>query len=206
MAASPDDAILSGRDRDPWLERWLPRLRAAAGNGAVLELGCDDGRDTATLVDAGFRVIATDISRDALESCRAALPAATFVHHDLRTPMPFRDGEFGAILASLCLHYFPWAETETMVEEIRRCLSPGGLLLCRLNSTRDFNFGARGHEAIEQNYYAVDQRFGERKRFFDSASVDRLFRTGWTILSRQELTIARYELPKVVWEAALLRR
>jgi len=206
MACSADHAILTGDSQDRWLDRWLPRLRSAVGDGHVLELGCDDGRDTATLVQAGFGVIATDISLEALGSCATLVPAARLLHHDLRTPMPFADGEFAAILASLCLHYFEWTETQAMVDEIHRCLRPGGLLLCRLNSTHDFNFGARGHQMLEDNYYAISQRFGERKRFFDRPALDKLFGTGWEPISVQEMTIARYELPKVVWEAVLLRR
>jgi SAM-dependent methyltransferase len=188
--------------RDPWLERWRPAIQAASRGAQILELGCDDGRDTVYLVRAGLRVVATDISEQALNGCASAIPGADFIRHDLRTPLPFPDAAFGVVLASLCLHYFGWAETLAMAEEIRRCLSPGGLLLCRLNSTRDENFGARGHEMIEPNYYAVAQRFGSRKRFFDRAAVDALFARGWEAVSTQEMTIDRYELPKVVWETA----
>ena len=192
-----------GAEQDPWMERWLAQMRGAAREDRVLELGCDAGWDTEWLERKGFKVTATDVSDDALETCRRALPAVRFVKHDLRTRFPFADGEFGVIVASLCLHYFGWAETQEMVAEIRRCLAGGGLLLCRLNSTRDVNFGAQGHEMIEPDYYAVEQRFGGSKRFFDARSVAALFAQGWETVSSQELTIARYPLPKVVWEAVL---
>ena len=45
---------------DPWLPRWLPLLRACAGDEPVLEVGSAAGRDTATLVDAGLAATATD--------------------------------------------------------------------------------------------------------------------------------------------------
>jgi SAM-dependent methyltransferase len=193
-------------ERDPWLERWLPAMRAAARDARVLELGCDAGRDTAYLVRNGFKVVATDLSEEALQSCARAVPEARFVLHDLRAPLPFADGELGVIIASLCLHYFGWAQTVDMVNGIARCLAPGGLLLCRLNSTRDVNFGAQGHEMIEPDFYAVEQRFGNSKRFFDARSVAALFSSGWQVVANQEMTVERYELPKIAWETVLRKK
>jgi SAM-dependent methyltransferase len=128
------------------------------------------------------------------------VPDAEFHCQDLRAPWPVERA--GVILASLSLHYFPWEETAALVERIHRTLRPGGLLLCRLNSTNDHHFGASGHRAIDTNYYLVD---GEPKRFFDRAAVDRLFATGWRMLSNEEGVIARYDHPKSVWETILER-
>lgn len=188
---------------DPWLNRWLPLLREASAARPVLELGCDTGIDTAWLLGQGFAVTATDIAADALAECARQAPGATLLAHDLRAPLPFADGQFGAVLASLCLHYFPWPTTQAAVVEIHRCLAPGGLLLCRLNSTRDVLHGATGYEEIEPNYYRVNARYGENKRFFDRAAIDALFEQGWQVVSVQELTNHRYEQPKVAWEVVL---
>ena len=188
---------------DPWLDRWLPLLRDAAATRPVLELGCDTGIDTAWLLDHGFAVTATDIASGALAACARRAPGAQLLVHDLREPMPFADGQFGAALASLCLHYFPWQVTQDAVAEILRCLTPGGVLLCRLNSTRDVFHGATGFEAIEPNYYRVNGRYGENKRFFDRPAVDALFGHAWQVLGVEEHTIHRYDQPKVVWEVIL---
>lgn len=48
-----------------------------------------------------------------------------------------------------------------------------GILLVQLNSTKDVNHGAVGHEEIEPGFYLVN---GERKRFFDQDSIDTLLR------------------------------
>jgi SAM-dependent methyltransferase len=186
--------------RDAWLDRWLPGMKARAD---ILELGCDDGRDTAYLVERGFRVVATDVSQDALRACARTMPNARFVCHDLREPFPFRDAVFEIVVASLCLHYFEWERTQRIAAELRRCLADGGPLFCRLNSTRDVNFGAVGHHEIEPNFFAMEQRFGNRKRFFDRAAIGRLFARGWAAVSVEEKTIDRYEKPKVVWEVVL---
>jgi SAM-dependent methyltransferase len=187
--------------RDDWMERWLKLIRAAGGSGRVLEIGCSNGRDTAWLAQQGFRVVATDISLDALRVCASAVPGVGVLRHDVRKPLPFADGTFGAVIASLSLHYLPWAETQAAVAEIRRVLRPPwGVFLCRLNSTRDVHHGAdSGGREIERHYYEVPGPYSERKRFFDRDDVLDLFE-GWKVLSCAERTIHRYEKPKVVWE------
>ena len=52
---------------------------------------------------------------------------------------------------------------------------------------------------IEPGYVWVS---GQKKRFFDEASVRVLF-ADWQITSMRELTINRYEKHKVVWEVLL---
>ncbi len=168
----------------------------------MLELGCGSGRDTATLVEAGHCVVAVELSSDAVAQARERVPSAEFHCQDIRAPFPLRDGDTGAVLASLSLHYFSWPETTALVDRVRRVLRPAGVLLCRLNSTNDHHFGASGHSSIAEDYYLVD---GEPKRFFDRAAVDRLFASGWSILAIEEMTIDRYDLPKAVWEVVLAR-
>ncbi len=191
-----------GLPGDPWLDRWLPLIGRHAAGLPILELGCGGGRDSAALAAAGHRVIGVDQSAQAIEKARQRVHTGTFHCQDLRAPFPVGDAAVGVVIASLSLHYFPWSETEELVRRVRRTLMPGGLLLCRLNSTNDRHFGAVGHPEIEANYYNVD---GEPKRFFDRASVDRLFGDGWRTIDCGEWVIDRYDQPKVAWEVALER-
>jgi SAM-dependent methyltransferase len=191
-----------GLPGDPWLDRWMALIERHAAGRPILELGCGGGRDSTTLAAAGHRVIGIDGSSKAIETARQHVPAGSFHCQDLRAPFPVGDAAAGVVVASLSLHYFPWTETEELVRRVRRTLMPGGLLLCRLNSTNDRHFGAIGHPAIEANYYNVD---GESKRFFDRASVDRLFADGWRMIDCGEWAIDRYDHPKVAWEAVLQR-
>lgn len=186
---APPDAAADG-----WLTRWLPLIQARAGTRPVLELGCGSGDDTAVLTAAGCAVVALDRSPEAIADARAKC-AASFLCRDLREPFPC--DEVGVLIASLSLHYFAWPDTVALFQRIRETLAPDGLFLCRLNSTRDVNFGAVGHPEIEANYFAVD---GRPKRFFDHTAIDALFASGWRRLSCQEMVIARYARPKVAWE------
>jgi SAM-dependent methyltransferase len=190
-------------ETDLWLERWLPLIGRCARAARVLELGCDVGRDTAYLARHGFLPVATDISAEALQACARAVPTATLVRHDLRQPFPFPGQSFGVIIGSLCLHYFEWEKTREIVAEIHRCLAPGGLLLCRLNSTRDVHHGATGFEAVAPNLYLVDDGYSRLKRFFDRDAVDSLFGPEWARVAVEEMRIDRYDKPKVVWEVVL---
>jgi SAM-dependent methyltransferase len=189
---------MSQATRDPWLARWLPLVAERAMGLPVLELGCGGGRDSAVLAAAGHRVVGVDLSAEAVERARQRVPSAEFHCQDFRAPFPVERA--GVVVASLSLHYFPWPETEALVERIERLLDPAGVLLCRLNSTNDHHFGASGHPRIEDDYYLVD---GEPKRFFGRAAVDRLFSSGWRMLSAEERTINRYDLPKAAWEVVL---
>ena len=186
---------------DAWLDAWLPDLKAAAGTtGRVLELGCGHGDDTATLAAADLAVTAIDRSAVAVGGARLRAPSASLHVGDLRAPWPREDEPIGAVVASLSLHYFPWAETEALVRRIHRVLVPGGLLLCRLNSTDDVNFGATGHAEVEPHLHLVD---GRPKRFFDRADVERLFRPGWHALGVRARRTGKYGRTKALWEVVL---
>lgn len=187
---------------DAWLQRRLPLIAERRGGTPVLELGCGTGRDTATLTRAGHHVLALDLSWASIVVAKLRAPGAKFYRQDILAPFPVGEASTGVIVASLSLHYFTWADTLNLVSRIRQTLRPGGVLLCRLNSTGDVNFGAIGHERLEDSYYRVRD---VPKRFFDRASVEALFASGWRTLSIQEAVIDRYVLAKTVWEVVLER-
>ncbi|VWD16025.1 putative S-adenosylmethionine-dependent methyltransferase/MSMEI_2290 [Burkholderia aenigmatica] len=187
---------------DPWLDRWLTLIKARAGERPVLEIGCGYGDDTATLAKAGLQVIGFDLSRTAVAATKIRVPSANITRRDVRDPLPDDATKMGVVLASLSLHYFSWDETVSIVERVRSALQPGGVLLCRLNSTLDDNFGAQGYEEIEPGYFLVD---GQPKRFFDENAVRRLFADGWKTLSLEHITTDKYHQQKAAWEVILER-
>lgn len=162
-----------------------------------MEIGCGKGQDTAFLQGYGLKVIAFDISSAQIELARTKVPCADFLVQDLRDPFPV--DRTGVVISSLSLHYFSWNETLDIIDRIRTVLQPGGIFICRLNSTNDVNFGARGHTKIDDNFYMVH---GEPKRFFDHASILKAF-TGWKVLHIEEKETYRFILPKTVWEVVL---
>jgi SAM-dependent methyltransferase len=184
---------------EPWLEHWQQLLPSGS---RVLDLGCGAGHDAGWLSAAGYRVAAGDFSFAALTVAKEALAAPAFLQLDLRQGLPFAPRQFGGVVANLCLHYFPWPQTVTILEQIYACLKPGGALLARVNSTRDANFGAEGHPPVEPNAFLVN---GMYKRYFDQENLEALFGSGWRMLGMEEMTIHRYGAPKVLWEVAAVK-
>lgn len=187
---------------DPWLGRWLPLLQQTVAGRQVLEIGCGNGDDTATLVGAGLCVTAFDIDAASVVATQNRVPTATLVCQDVRDPWPVRPHEAGAVVASLSLHYFPWLETLVLMQRVQQTLAAGGVFLCRLNSTEDRHFGASGHPAIEPHYHRVD---GQAKRFFNRQALDELFATGWDVLSMTHQHTNKYQRPKALWEVVARR-
>jgi SAM-dependent methyltransferase len=180
-----------------WLQRWLPLIADRVGASPVLELGCGIGTDTKVLAAAGHRVVAVDHQAQLIAKARGQVVPAEFICQDIRDRFPRHCDQIGCVVASLSLHYFAWEETLLLIDRIRNTLRPGGLFLCRLNSTDDYHHGASGHPQIARNFYFVD---GRPKRFFDRNDLDMLFAERWRTLSRTEMIIGRYRLPKAVWE------
>ena len=181
---------------DAWLERWRGLLEAN-GDAPVLDLGCGAGEDARYLARWGFAVVAADFSERALEITGRRAPVVETRNVDLTRGLPFANASFGVIVANLSLHYFPWLETVEILGDVRRCLSPGGHLLARLNSTRDAHHATVDKEEIEKNFYLVH---GLPKRLFDREDVTALFSPGWTIEDAGERTTGRYGNEKTLWE------
>jgi ubiquinone/menaquinone biosynthesis C-methylase UbiE len=188
-------------EEDAWLQRWRHVLDASQ-NSPVLDLGCGDGQDARFLTERGFPVIAADFSEKALEITRRKAPAAKTQNVDLTRGLPFPDASFGAIVASLSLHYFPWHRTTEILADVRRCLQPGGHLLARFNSTQDPRYLAAEKQHIENNFYLIE---GIPRRLFDKQDLDALFEEGWELRAANERTTRRYGGNKLAWEVVATR-
>lgn len=106
----------------------LPRLRAAAARGPVVELACGQGRNALALAARGIPVVGIDRDPVALAGLRAAarergLPVSG-LRADLETPhgIPLRTGSCAVILVFRFLF-------RPLARAIEAALAPGGLLL-----------------------------------------------------------------------------
>ncbi|KPM50265.1 methyltransferase [Frankia sp. R43] len=112
-----------------------PAMLALAGDVAgrrILDAGCGAGPLAAALRDRGAVVTGIDASAGMLALARQRLGADMALHLvDLRDPLPFADGAFDDVVASLVLHYLEdWGPT---LAEIRRVLRPGGRLIASVD-------------------------------------------------------------------------
>lgn len=176
---------------------WLLAHKQYLLGADILELGCGTGMDSRLLQEFAGNLTVTDIDADGLNTVKASLPGIDARILDIRNAFPFADASFSATLASLCLHYFPWSTTKSIVTEIKRVLKPGCVLLGRVNSVQDVNYGAQGHPELESGLFDVR---GQQKRFFSEDQLRSLFIDDWQLEFIHEKTIDRWEKPKVAWE------
>lgn len=140
MRADDYDAFAAGYDAEnassllnAYYER--PAMIALAGDvrgRRILDAGCGSGPLSAALRDRGATMVAFDGSAAMVELARRRLgDEVPVVVADLAAPLPFSDGEFDDVVASLVLHYIDdWTRP---LAELRRILKPGGRLIVSVN-------------------------------------------------------------------------
>lgn len=183
---------------DLWLDKYADILEQSK-EMPIIDLGCGLGGDSLYLAERGYKVISCDISDVALKRVKANIPVYQTMAVNMLQGLPFDESTAKIIIADLCLHYFYWKDTVRIVDEIKRILIPGGYLLCRVNSTKDTNYGAGQGNIIEENYFATKEN---RKRFFNGEQIEKLF-TGWNFEYISEYQMDRYKYSKILWEIAV---
>ncbi|MFC4011292.1 methyltransferase domain-containing protein [Nonomuraea purpurea] len=112
-----------------------PAITALVGDVAgrrILDAGCGSGPLSAALRERGAVVTGIDASAGMLELARRRLgDDADLRVADVSDPLPFADGAFDDVVASLVLHYLEdWGPT---LAEMRRVLRPGGRLIASVH-------------------------------------------------------------------------
>ncbi|MEU6721349.1 methyltransferase domain-containing protein [Nonomuraea sp. NPDC046802] len=130
-----------------------PAMLALAGDVAgrrVLDAGCGSGTLSAALCDRGAVVTGIDASAGMLALARRRLGDDVALHEvDLGDLLPFDDGAFDDVVASLVLHYLEdWGPT---LAELRRVLRPGGRLIASVSHP----FTAYAHRDPRPDYHAT---------------------------------------------------
>jgi ubiquinone/menaquinone biosynthesis C-methylase UbiE len=112
-----------------------PAMLDLAGDVAgrrILDAGCGSGPLTAALRDRGAIMTGFDSSIRMLELARQRLgDDADLQVADLGSPLPYADGAFDDVIASLVLHYLE--DWTAPLAELRRVLTPGGRLIAAVD-------------------------------------------------------------------------
>jgi len=147
----------------------LPLIAPAS---RILELGCGGGADAQAFARAGHTVTATDFVPAVIAANRKRLgylPNLTFHSMRIDEPYPFAAASFDAVYAHLMLHYFTDDMTTAILAEIRRVLTPGGLLMFACKSPADLAYGKGVH--IERDMFDFH---GRVRHFFREDYARRL--------------------------------
>jgi SAM-dependent methyltransferase len=139
-----------------------PAMLDLAGDVAgrrVLDAGCGAGPLSAALRDRGAIVTGFDKSAAMLELARRRLgDGADLQVAELGGPLPFPDGEFDDVVASLVLHYLEdWGPA---LAELRRVLKPGGRLLVSVEHPYVISY-MHHEDGREFDYFATSNRVEE---------------------------------------------
>lgn len=184
---------------DNWLDDYKELLNKYKDT-EILDLGCGIGADTLYLIERGFHVLSCDFSNEALKSIQKNIAGSKTKYLDMFDKFSFEDESYSVIIADLSLHYFDQETTTHIMNEIKRILKKDGILLSRVASVNDVNFGAGVGEQLEKNFYFEGDY---TKRFFDKEDVEKYFGiigivdTFETSMTRQE---EEYQKPKVLYQ------
>ncbi len=107
--------------------------RHAADTGrrrAFLDLGCGAGRVIRHLDSwKDVELHGADFNAEQIAWCSRNLPHATFATNQLAPPLPYDDGRFDFVFANSVFTHLSEPLQFAWIDEIRRVLRPGGLLL-----------------------------------------------------------------------------
>jgi ubiquinone/menaquinone biosynthesis C-methylase UbiE len=118
------DAIYQQRNTDGYWKAEADELKKHLPSGKIIEFGCGGGRDVRMLLDLGYEYIGTDISKVAVEKCKAKFPNQEFISTDLYS-LPFEDGSFDGFWTMVTLmHIYPRQKINLALAEIKRVLHP----------------------------------------------------------------------------------
>lgn len=111
------------------LDRALRGMRKGrdVSGARVLDFGCGSGEWTPTLSRIGASYVGIDISDAMVDICRSRFPDHRFLSYDgERIPLP--DDSIDIAFSIAVLHHNALPAQDRLLEELSRCLKPGGAL------------------------------------------------------------------------------
>lgn len=110
------------------IDRQVLDMFAGRVQGTVCDLGCGPGQVARYLCDRGVKMVGVDLSGAMVEEARRLNPDIEFMEASMyRLPVP--NESWGGIAAFYSLIHIPRPEISQVLQELRRVLRPGGLLL-----------------------------------------------------------------------------
>lgn len=162
-------------------------------DSAALDFGCGEGRNTNFLVEAGYKVVGTDVSDEAITATELRMKG----HDNLRLEKISGPQDIDALpevfslaLAWEVLHWI--GEKDLWIEYMKSIASkmePGGVFICTM-PTED-HYLIRASEEFKEDHYLSDEDSRKACQFY-APKLDRL-KAYFTEFGAQEIQTFRYE-------------
>lgn len=120
--------MLAELDHKPLDRALLDRFAAQTAGGRVCDLGCGPGQVGRYLHDRGTDAFGIDLSPGMVARARKAHPGMAFEAGDMRA-LPLANESLAGVAAFYSIIHIPRADVSAVLEEVRRVLQPGGVLL-----------------------------------------------------------------------------
>ncbi len=181
---------------DLWLNKYREYIESS--KLTIVDLGCGIGNDTMYIKSCGKEVLSIDYSDEALKIIDQNIKDAETLKMDFEGEWLLKDRSADLIIADLSLHYFDTKTTFKIINDIRNTLVDGGILIVRLNSINDINYGSDSLNEIESHYYAT---MNIKKRFFDKEDINYFFSCFKILICEEKEILSRiHDKKKIVWE------
>ena len=142
-------------------------------NKKVLEVGVGNGKNIQSILkQKPSSLIATDTSNAALLACKKSHPNLKLVKDDIRASR-FKDNEFDVVLCYYILNNLLEKDRIKAVREIRRILSPKGIILFEDFMKGDFRQESHSQKAVEKS--TIIRKSGLIQHFFTKEEIGNLF-------------------------------
>ena len=109
-------------------EEWRQFAAAVKPGGAILDVGCNSGRDTRQLLDLGYGVTGIDVSEQALRLCREQCPEARTIQMSLLDLANLKE-QFDGIWFSYALVHIPFRLIPDALAALDSVLHPEGSMM-----------------------------------------------------------------------------
>lgn len=186
---------------DKWLTKFDDFIKNV--NTKIIDLGCGIGNDTLYLRNMGKDVVSCDFSKIALAILKKEIPDAITMNFDMTSEFPIAKESTDLVIANLSLHYFDEKTTFEIIGKIRNILKPKGVLIFRVNSVNDGNYGADSLNEIEHHFYNA---LNIKKRFFDEDDIKYFFKDWNIVYCEEERFVTKvHEVSKAVWEVVVIK-
>lgn len=181
---------------DNWLDKFYKYIYKV--ETPIIDLGCGIGNDTLYLKQKNKEVISIDFSDEALQIIEKNIPGVITRQMDIEKEFTLEKASTDLIIANLSLHYFCEKSTIQIIGKIKETLNTNGILIFRVNSVNDVNYGSNSDEELEKHFYKCGNI---TKRFFDKEDIEYFFKD-WQILYCKEkrVHIKIHQKSKALWE------